>query len=143
MQKKEKPDKLHAKLTTSLDKYDFTGKLLIFDNVQISPMAVVNLTAYAKANDGARVCMLATVNGALRGEKECGDDLFVYELMPMTFDEFLKAGKGRKLWKYIENQRLTGMPGRSSGQHRHDAGGIFYYRRHAGSGQCVLQNRKF
>lgn len=108
--KERKPDKLHAKLTTSLDKYDFTGKLLIFDNVQISPMAVVNLTAYAKANDGVRVCMLATVNGALPGEKECGDDLFVYELMPMTFDEFLKAGKGRKLWKYIENQRLTGMP---------------------------------
>ena len=29
---------------------------------------------------------------------------------PMTFDEFLKAGKGRKLWKYIENQRLEGLP---------------------------------
>ena len=46
----------------------------------------------------------------LPGEAECQDDLFVYELMPMTFDEFLKAGKGRKLWKYIENQRLEGLP---------------------------------
>jgi predicted AAA+ superfamily ATPase len=54
--------------------------------------------------------MLATVNGMLPGEAECQDDLFVYELTPMTFDEFLKAGKGRKLWKYIENQRLEGLP---------------------------------
>ena len=57
-----------------------------------------------------RICMLATVNGMLPGEAECQDDLFVYELTPMTFDEFLKAGKGRKLWKYIENQRLEGLP---------------------------------
>ena len=41
--KERKPEKLHAKLTTSLDKYDFQGKLLIFDNVQLSTMAVPNL----------------------------------------------------------------------------------------------------
>ncbi len=108
--KERKPEKLHAKLTTALDKYDFTGKLLIFDNVQICPMAVVNLTEYARANSGVRVCMLATVNGALPGEESCGDSLYVYELGPMTFDEFLKAGKGRKLCKYIENQRYSEMP---------------------------------
>ncbi len=108
--RERKPEKLHAKLTTSLDKYDFQGKLLIFDNVQLSTMAIPNLVEYAKVSDGVRICMLATVNGALLGEAECQDDLFVYELMPMTFDEFLKAGKGRKLWKYIENQRLERMP---------------------------------
>lgn len=108
--KERKPEKLHAKLTTSLDKYDFQGKLLIFDNVQLSTMAVPNLVEYAKVSNNVRICMLATVNGPLPGEAECQDDLFVYELMPMTFDEFLKAGKGRKLWKYIENQRLEGLP---------------------------------
>lgn len=73
-------------------------------------MAVPNLVEYAKVSNNVRICMLATVNGPLPGEAECQDDLFVYELMPMTFDEFLKAGKGRKLWKYIENQRLEGLP---------------------------------
>ena len=32
--KERRPEKLHAKLTTSLDKYDFKDKLLIFDNAQ-------------------------------------------------------------------------------------------------------------
>lgn len=73
-------------------------------------MAVPNLVEYARVSSGVRICMLATVNGMLPGEAECQDDLFVYELTPMTFDEFLKAGKGRKLWKYIENQRLEGLP---------------------------------
>lgn len=57
-------------------------------------MAVPNLVEYAKVSNNVRICMLATVNGPLPGEAECQDDLFVYELMPMTFDEFLKAGKG-------------------------------------------------
>ncbi len=108
--KERKPEKLHAKLTTTLDKYDFTGKLLIFDNVQLCPCAAVNLTEYAKAKSGVRVLMLATTSNPLPGEELCGDDLFSYELYPMTFDEFLKAGKGRRLVSYIENQRLRVMP---------------------------------
>lgn len=108
--KERKPEKLHAKLTTALDKYNFEGKLLIFDNVQLCPAAVVNLVEYAKYMTSARVIMIATHFGMLPGEADCEEDLFVYELMPMTFDEFLKAGKGRKLCKYIENQRISNMP---------------------------------
>lgn len=108
--KERKPDKIHAKLTTSLDKYNFAGKLLIFDNVQVCPMAVKNLSEYAKFRTECRICMIATYNGKLPGEEECKEDISVYELMPMNFEEFLKAGKGRKLCKYIENQRLVSMP---------------------------------
>lgn len=108
--RERRPDKLHAKLTTTLDKYDFEGKLLIFDNAQICPMAVKNLSEYARWRTECRVCAIATINGALPGEVECASDICVYELMPMTFDEFLKAGKGRKLCKYIENQKVFQMP---------------------------------
>jgi hypothetical protein len=108
--KERKSEKLHAKLTTTLDKYDFAGKLLIFDNIQVCPMAVTNLAAYAKFMSQCRICMIATATCALPGEEECKGDIDVYEMVPMTFDEFLKAGKGRKLCKYIENQRLSSIP---------------------------------
>lgn len=108
--KERKPEKIHAKLTTALDKYDFEGKLLIFDNAQLCPMAVKNLSEYARFKTECRICVVATVNGILPGEEECADRICVYELMPMTFDEFLKVGKGRKLCKYIENQKVSHMP---------------------------------
>jgi hypothetical protein len=54
--------------------------------------------------------MLATTNGALPGEAESNDYLEVFEMLPLTFEEFLKAGKGRKLCKYIENQRFSAIP---------------------------------
>lgn len=108
--KERRPDKIHAKLTTALDKYNFEGKLLIFDNVQVCPMAIRNLTRYAEYRPECRMCMIATIHGDLPDEKEFGKDLAVYEMSPMTFDEFLKAGKGRKLCKYIENQKLSAMP---------------------------------
>lgn len=108
--RERRPDKLHAKLTTALDKYDFEGKLLIFDNAQVCPMALKNLSEYAKYKRDCRVCVIATINGILPGEEECADDISVHQLMPMTFDEFLKAGKGRKLCRYIENQKVSQMP---------------------------------
>jgi hypothetical protein len=65
--KERKSEKLHAKLTTTLDKYDFAGKLLIFDNIQVCPMAVTNLAAYAKFMSQCRICMIATATCALPG----------------------------------------------------------------------------
>jgi hypothetical protein len=53
---------------------------------------------------------LATIGTELPFEAECKDNLVALELTPMTFDEFLKAGKGRKLCKFIENQKLSAMP---------------------------------
>ncbi|MGN0396285.1 MAG: DUF4143 domain-containing protein [Coprococcus sp.] len=108
--KERKPEKIHAKLTTSLDKYDFSDKLLIFDNIQICPMALKNISEYAKTRSECRICVIATFVGTLPGEEECRDDIAAFELMPMNFEEFLKAGKGRKLCKYIENQRLEFIP---------------------------------
>ncbi len=108
--KERRPEKIHAKLTTSLDKYNFTDRLLIFDNVQLCPMAVKNLSEYAKHRTECRVCLIATHNGRLPGEEECKEDISVFELLPMNFEEFLKAGKGRRLCKYIENQKLSPMP---------------------------------
>ena len=108
--KERRPEKLHAKLTTSLDKYDFKGKLLIFDNAENCSGLLQNLVQYAKYNTECKICVVATVCGPMLGEEECADDICVYELMPMCFDEFLKAGKGRKLCAFIENQKLTAMP---------------------------------
>ena len=108
--KERRPEKLHAKLTTSLDKYDFKDKLLIFDNAENCSGLLQNLVQYAKYNTECKICVVATVCGPMLGEEECADDICVYELMPMCFDEFLKAGKGRKLCAFIENQKLTAMP---------------------------------
>ena len=108
--KERRPEKLHAKLTTSLDKYAFKDKLLIFDNAENCSGLLQNLVQYAKYNTECKICVVATVCGPMLGEEECADDICVYELMPMCFDEFLKAGKGRKLCAFIENQKLTAMP---------------------------------
>ena len=108
--KERRPEKLHAKLTTSLDKYDFKDKLLIFDNAQNCDGLLKNLVAYARYNTDCRICVIATISGMMPGEEECIDDINVYEMMPMTFDEFLKVGKGRKLCSYVENQRITAIP---------------------------------
>ena len=108
--KERRPDKIHAKLTIALDKYNFEGKLLIFDNVQLCPMAVRNLTGYAKYRTECRMCMIATIHGELPDEDVYSRDMSIFEMSPMTFDEFLKAGKGRKLCKYIENQKISAVP---------------------------------
>lgn len=105
--KERRPEKLHAKLTTSLDKYDFKDKLLIFDNAQNCEGLLKNLVSYGRYNSSCRICVIATICGAMPGEAECLDDIAVYELMPMGFEEFLKAGKGRKLCSFIENQKLV------------------------------------
>lgn len=110
--KERTPEKIHAKLTTALDKYNFDEKLIIFDNVQVCPMAVKNLTEYAAYRKECRMCMLATVYGDLPYEKEYENRMAVFEMLPMTFDEFLKAGRGRKLCKYIENQKIEAIPER-------------------------------
>lgn len=107
--KERRPEKLHAKLTTSLDKYDFKDKLLIFDNAQGCDGLLANLVAYSKYNIDCRICVIATVSGSIPGEKECADDISVYEMMPMGFEEFLKAGKGRRLCTFIENQKISPM----------------------------------
>ncbi len=108
--KERRPEKIHAKLTTSLDKYDFKDKLLIFDNAQNCDGLLKNLVEYSKYNTDCRICVIATVTGPMAGEEECRDSISVYELMPMSFEEFLKAGKGRKLCAFIENQKITPMP---------------------------------
>lgn len=108
--KERRPEKLHAKLTTSLDKYDFKDKLLIFDNAQGCCGLLANLVAYSKYNTDCRICVIATGNGSIPGEEECAEDISVYEMVPMGFEEFLKAGKGRKLCGLIENQKITPMP---------------------------------
>lgn len=108
--KERRPEKLHAKLTTALDKYDFSGKLLIFDNAQLCSMALRNLSEYANQHTECRICVVATIHGVLPDEETLRDQICVYQLAPMTFDEFLKAGKGRKLCKYIENQKVSSMP---------------------------------
>lgn len=109
-EKERRPEKLHAKLTTSLDKYDFKDKLLIFDNAQDCPGLLKNLVAYSKYNTDCRICVVATLSGKLDGEDECADDISVYEMLPMGFEEFLKAGKGRPLCSFIENEKLAPMP---------------------------------
>ena len=108
--KERRPEKLHAKLTTSLDKYDFKDKLLIFDNAQNCVGLLGNLVEYSRYNTDCRICVIATSCGPIPGEEECQDDICVYEMMPMNFEEFLKAGKGRKLCAFIENQKITPMP---------------------------------
>lgn len=108
--KARRPEKMHAKLTTSLDKYDFKDKLLIFDNAQNCSGLLKNLVEYGKYNTDCRICVIATVNGELPDEEECAEDISVYEMVPMGFEEFLKAGKGRKLCAFIENQKITAMP---------------------------------
>ena len=108
--KTRRPEKMHAKLTTSLDKYDFKDKLLIFDNAQNCPGLLKNLVEYGKYNTDCRICVIATVHGELPGEEECAEDISEYEMVPMGFEEFLKAGKGRKLCAFIENQKITAMP---------------------------------
>ena len=108
--KERRPEKLHAKLTTSLDKYDFKDKLLIFDNAQNCVGLLGNLVEYSRYNTDCRICVIATSCEPIPGEEECQDDICVYEMMPMNFEEFLKAGKGRKLCAFIENQKITPMP---------------------------------
>ena len=108
--KERRPEKLQAKLTTSLDKYDFKDKLLIFDNAQNCVGLLGNLVEYSRYNTDCRICVIATSCGPIPGEEECQDDICVYEMMPMNFEEFLKAGKGRKLCAFIENQKITPMP---------------------------------
>lgn len=108
--KERRPEKLHAKLTTSLDKYDFKDKLLIFDNAQNCEGLLANLTAYSRYNADCRICVIATIGGCMPGEKECADDIAVYEMVPMGFEEFLKAGKGRRLCAFIEGRKLAPMP---------------------------------
>ena len=108
--KERRPEKIHAKLTTSLDKYDFKDKLLIFDNAQGCEGLLQNLVGYSSYNRECRICIIATSGGPVPGEEECRDNISVYEMMPMTFVEFLKAGKGRKLCSFIENNKLSPMP---------------------------------
>lgn len=107
--KERKPDKVHAKLVTTVDKYDFEGKLLIFDNAQLNTLSIKNLAMYAGSRKDCRVLIIATAGGKLDIEDQCKDILDVFEMTPMTFEEFLKAGKGRKLCKYIENQMMDAL----------------------------------
>ena len=53
-----------------------------------------NLVEYSRYNTDCRICVIATSCGPIPGEEECQDDICVYEMMPMNFEEFLKAGKG-------------------------------------------------
>jgi hypothetical protein len=108
--KERRPEKFHAKLTTSVDKYDFKDKLLIFDNAQNCKGLLENIVAYAKSHVECRICVIATVNGPMTGEPECVEDISVFEMNPMGFEEFLKAGKGRRLCTFIENQKFSPIP---------------------------------
>lgn len=55
--KERKPDKVHAKLVTTVDKYDFEGKLLIFDNAQLNTLSIKILRCMQEAERTA-VCLL-------------------------------------------------------------------------------------
>ena len=63
--KERKPDKVHAKLVTTVDKYDFEGKLLIFDNAQLNTLSIKNLAMYAGSIKDCRVLIIATAGGKL------------------------------------------------------------------------------
>ena len=56
--KERKPDKVHAKLVTTVDKYDFEGKLLIFDNAQLNTLSIKNLAMYAGSRKDCRVLII-------------------------------------------------------------------------------------
>lgn len=86
---------------------DFTKTLLIFDQVQDIPYCGELFYEYSKKHRNYAICLIAASMTITEFEYHHKDVFNIIRMRPMTFDEYLIAGKATPLVTAIENSKST------------------------------------
>lgn len=102
-------EQLELLTETDLHAEDTSGILMVYDGVQVAEDLFAGVMQYARQRRKLATIIIADWVGVLPAENLVAEEISVYTMYPMSFDEFLMANKAQELCRMIEKEKTDGL----------------------------------